>query len=183
MPDSGRSHRGHHDPQPPFHHLVTCVLAHSISDVHSSPNIHVRHLPDPEPRKPFAEPSQCTPIWLRVENVDVRDTQVRPEPLDEPFRYLHGCRQSRVDYSPRCVADKYTWTIPLNTDGVNPSTTPAYLIKHATFRICPVVHTDFMSMQNPGTLPPSIGCYNMLAKLASARCLKYQYVTRPMYAQ
>jgi hypothetical protein len=59
---------------------------------------------------------------LTIESVDVRDTQCDKSPISNPHWQLENYHQSRVDHNgnskERCVSDKNSWIIPLNTEGV-----------------------------------------------------------------
>jgi len=119
---------------------------------------------------------------LAIEAIDVRDTQRLEEAgINDPELYLEGYRPSRVDYNRhakgRCVSDKHTWTIPLNIDGVEPSTTPKHLITRATLRMHPVTHPNPDADAVTWSFLPAY--YQLSTQVVSAPCLKYQYLTIP----
>ena len=119
---------------------------------------------------------------LAIEAIDVRDTQRLEEAgINDPELYLEGYRPSRVDYNHhakgRCVSNKHTWTIPLNIDGVEPSTTPKHLITRATFRLHPVTHSNPDADAGTRSFLPAY--YQLSTQVVSAPCLKYQYLTIP----
>jgi hypothetical protein len=112
---------------------------------------------------------------LTIESVDVRDTQCDKSPISNPHWQLENYHQSRVDHNgnskERCVSDKHSWMIPLNTEGVIPS------IDRATFRISPVSHPNAGDLTT--TLPFVSGHYRIHFEVVSAPCLKYKYFTIP----
>jgi hypothetical protein len=118
---------------------------------------------------------------LTIESVDVRDTQCDKSPISNPHWQLENYHQSRVDHNSnskeRCVSDKNSWIIPLNTEGVIPSASPAHFIDRATFRISPVSHPNAGDLTT--TLPFVSGHYRIHFEVVSAPCLKYKYFTIP----
>ena len=117
---------------------------------------------------------QARQVGLKVEPIDIRDTQRDGIPLDDPEGYIIGYRQSRVDDKARCVSEKRRWIIPLNTEGIQPSTTPIHLITRAAFRFSP--HVSPADDDNVA-LPFNMAHYDILADVVSAPCLKYQYIS------
>lgn len=65
----------------------------------------------------------------------------------------------------RRIGDKYTWCIAFDTDGVDRSPTPDYILESSTFGI--------ENYCQPGTLQ---GCYRFSAELVRSCILKYEHV-------
>jgi hypothetical protein len=107
---------------------------------------------------------------MEVTPIDIRDSQ-------RGNHHMAKEKPSRVDPGPRRIGDKYTWSIPLSTEGIQPSASPPILTTHAMFRVLPVRHPDTEYMGSNRTHPTAH--YEVHAKLIDVLCLKHRYMTYP----
>jgi hypothetical protein len=112
-----------------------------------------------------------------VEPIDIRDIQRDNDKLKHPCKHIVNSKPSRVDLGPRRIGDKYTWSIPFSTEGIQSPASPLIVTTHAMFRILPVPHPDIED-PNPNMLYPTAH-YKFHAEIINVPCLKHNYLTYP----
>jgi hypothetical protein len=115
---------------------------------------------------------------LEVEPYDLRDTQ---NDIAREYVAAHDSQATRkrlpskVDYHSRRFGDKYSWTIPLNTEGIEREPRSEVSITHSSFRILPIYNPPPARDQH-GNEQYTPSYYHILALAIRAPCLRYEYI-------
>ena len=74
----------------------------------------------------------------------------------------------------RRIGDKYTWTIPFNTQGVQSSKTPDYVLEYSCFKMD--LSMSYSNYEKYDTRKEDVRHYKISASILESKVLKYTYL-------